>query len=52
MKINGILLEREGLLPENIIESNLCTVCNSEYFHSYRADAELSGRNTAIIGII
>ena len=52
VKINGILLEREGLLPENIIESNLCTVCNSEYFHSYRADAELSGRNTAIIGII
>lgn len=52
VKINRILLEREGLLPENIIESNLCTVCNKEYFHSYRADAELSGRNTAIIGLI
>lgn len=52
VKINRILLEREGLLPENIIESNLCTVCNSEYFHSYRADADLSGRNTAIIGLV
>ena len=50
--INRILLENEGVLPENIIESNLCTVCHSEYFHSYRVDAELSGRNTAVIGLI
>lgn len=52
VKINRIILEKEGLLKENIIESNLCTVCNSEYFHSYRVDAELAGRNTAVIGLI
>lgn len=52
ININRILLEKEGLLPENIIESNLCTVCKSDYFHSYRVDADLSGRNTAIIGLV
>lgn len=52
VKVNRILLEKEGLLPINIIESNLCTVCESEYFHSYRADAEVSGRNTAVIGLV
>lgn len=50
--INRVLLEKEGLLPNNIIESKLCTVCESDYFHSYRVDGDLSGRNTAIIGLI
>lgn len=49
--INKKLLEEAGIKKENIIESNICTVCNKEYMHSYRADKELSGRNTAIIGL-
>lgn len=49
--INRMILEEIGILPENIIESNICTVCNKDYMHSYRADKEKSGRNTAIIGL-
>ena len=49
--INRKLLEEIGIKKENIIESNICTVCNKEYMHSYRADKENSGRNTAIIGL-
>ena len=49
--INRKLLEELGIPSKNIIESNLCTVCNSQYMHSYRVDKELSGRNTAIIGL-
>ena len=49
--INEKLLEEEGLIQENIIQSNICTVCNRDYMHSYRAEKELSGRNTSIIGI-
>lgn len=47
--INRAVLEEMGLLPENIIESNICTVCHSKITHSYRADKEMSGRATAII---
>ena len=39
------------LRKENIIDSNICTVCNSNLFHSYRVDKENSGRNMAIIEI-
>ena len=49
--INRKLLEEVGILSQNIIESNICTVCNKDYMHSYRADKENSGRNTAIIGL-
>lgn len=47
--INEKLLEEAGLKQENIVQSNICTVCNKEYIHSYRAEKELSGRNTTII---
>lgn len=49
--INKLILEEHGLRPENIIESNICTVCNSKIMHSYRADGESSGRNVAILGM-
>lgn len=49
--INRKLLEEIGIPSKNIIESNICTVCNSDYMHSYRADGNKSGRNTAIIGL-
>lgn len=50
--INRIILEEVGLKPENIIESNICTVCNSDYMHSYRTEKDLSGRNSAIMSLI
>ena len=50
--INRKLLEEIGIKPENIIESDICTVCNKQYIHSYRADKDKSGRNTAIIGLL
>ena len=46
------MLEEMGLKTENIIESNICTVCNSTQLHSYRVDKENSGRNTAILGLL
>ena len=49
--ININLLGEAGVKKENIIDSNICTVCNSDLMHSYRVDKENSGRNTAIIGI-
>ena len=50
-KINQNMLKEIGLLEKNIIDSGICTVCNKNYMHSYRADQELAGRNTAILGI-
>lgn len=46
---NRIILKEEGLRDENIIDSMICTKCNSDKLHSYREDKEYSGRNTAII---
>lgn len=50
--INKIILQETGILPENIIDSGICTVCHSDLFHSYRVDKEKSGRNGAFIGMI
>lgn len=47
--INIKMLEEIGLKEENIIDSGICTVCQKEYFHSYRVDKEKSGRNAAMI---
>ena len=49
--INKIILEEVGLKKENILDSGICTVCNSKEFHSYRADGKCSGRNGAFIGM-
>ena len=49
VKINIVLLKQMGLKEENIVDSNLCTVCHSDMFHSYRVDKEMSGRNAALI---
>ena len=50
--INKIILEEIGLKKENIIDSGICTVCESNLFHSFRADGEKSGRNGAFIGMM
>ena len=49
VEINKQVMKSMGILEENILDSKLCTVCNSDKFHSYRVDRDLSGRNTALI---
>lgn len=49
--INISMMKEMGLLEEHIIDSGICTVCNKEYMHSYRAYKDLAGRNTAILGL-
>ena len=51
-KINKQVLLNIGLKEENIIDSNICTVCNSDICHSYRIEKELSGRAVTIIELI
>lgn len=41
-----------GLKSENIIDSKICTVCESDICHSYRAEKENSGRSIALIELI
>lgn len=48
-RINKQILLNIGLNQENIIDSNICTVCNFDICHSYRAEKELSGRAVTII---
>ena len=48
-QINKQILLNIGLKEENIIDSNVCTVCNSDICHSYRAEKDLSGRAVTII---
>lgn len=47
--INQIILKREGLKEENIIDSGICSVCNSNLIHSYRIEKQDYGLNTALI---
>ena len=47
--INKIILEREGVKRENIIDSKICTMCNPGMLHSYRVERENYGLNTALI---
>lgn len=49
IEINRILLQKEGLKPENIIDSKICSVCHSDLIHSYRAEKQGYGLNTALI---
>jgi YfiH family protein len=41
-----------GVTPERIYASNLCTMCRSEEFHSFRRDKEAAGRLYSFAGII
>ena len=47
--INQVLLQQEGLKPENIIDSGICSVCNSEIKHSYRVEKKAYNTETAVI---
>lgn len=50
--INEILLEKEGVKRENIIDSGICSVCNCDIIHSYRVEGKGNGLNTAIIELV
>ena len=47
--INKIILKKAGLKEENIIDSKICSVCNSDKIHSYRIEKQGYGLNIALI---
>ena len=47
--INKVILQGLGVLPENIIDSGICSLCNSNLIHSYRNEKEGFGLETALI---
>ena len=49
VEINRRMLKEEGLKEENIIDSKICTVCNSDLIYSYRGNDETMCRNTSLI---
>ena len=49
VEINKLILKREGLREENIIDSKLCSVCNHDLIHSFRVEKEGYGVATALI---
>ena len=49
VSINKEILLKAGLKEENIVDSKICTVCNNEKIHSYRAHGKESGRNITIM---
>ena len=51
IKINRIILKNEGLKEENIIDSGICSYCNKDIIHSYRATKEKTGRCTFLISM-
>ena len=50
--INKLLLKKIGLKNENIIDSNICSVCNKDLIHSYRAEGKDFKLSTAIISLL
>lgn len=51
VQINKEILKMAGLSENNIIDSKICSVCNSDLIHSYRVEKEEYGLATAIIGL-
>lgn len=47
--INKIVFKQMGMLEKNIIDSNICTVCESDKFHSFRVEGTNYELNTGII---
>ncbi len=50
-KLNRMMLEKQGLKPENIIDCGICSMCHSNQIHSYRAEKEGYGLEVALIGL-
>lgn len=49
VKINKILLTELGIKEKNIVDCNICSVCNGDKVESVRVDGDKSKRATAII---
>ena len=49
--INKMLLKGMGILEDNIEDSGICSVCNSNLIHSYRVEGKDYGLATALIGL-
>lgn len=49
--INRLILMKQGLKNENIIDSGICSVCNHNLIHSYRVEKEGYKLETALIGL-
>ncbi len=47
--INKLILKEIGILEENIEDSGICSVCNKDKVHSYRAEGTNYGLATALI---
>lgn len=47
--INRLILMKQGLKAENIVDSRICSVCNSNLIHSYRVEKEGYRLETALI---
>ena len=52
VKINEIILVQAGLKKTNIIDCGICSVCNSDLIHSFRAEKQGYGLNTALISLL
>ena len=50
--INKIILKKAGLKEKNIIDSGICSECNSDLVHSFRAEREGYGLATALISLV
>lgn len=44
----SIDVQREGVLPQRIVDAGICTKCSHEEYYSYRANAGVCGRHGAI----
>lgn len=49
--INKIILKYEGILEKNIEDSKICSICNKDKIHSFRAEGLKYGLSTAIIAL-
>lgn len=49
--MNNQLLEHKGIKRENIYDSGVCSVCNSDLVHSYRVEKNEFKLGTAIISL-
>ena len=49
---NITMMKELGLKEENIIDSGICSNCESRYIHSYRIDGKDSGRSTTLMSLI
>ena len=52
VKLNIDMLKEKGLRQENIIDSKICTVCNSDLIHSYRGSNKNNGLEMGIIELL